>query len=170
MHKSHVTCQSGHQTIRLEDIAPGKSAAFSPNLYEFMKARAHFSPSGGVAESVFKVKDGSKAAAAYGAGALMIGFITNGLLIGANLNSALSNGAAARCEGLPVATSLEEVLGFWESYLELGRCAIDPKHQESFLSDRFHEQGNSRTCRWCGHHQTKVITTRSVNVEQWVAE
>lgn len=32
----------GHKTLRLRDLMPDKSAAFSPNFYRWMKSKAHF--------------------------------------------------------------------------------------------------------------------------------
>lgn len=65
---------------------------------------------------------------------------------------------------------LEVVDGFWDRYLEVGRCAIDPGHQEHFSGpERFSIQGNIRTCLWCGCVQHKVVTPRTVLDESWVA-
>lgn len=48
--------------------------------------------------------------------------------------------------------------GFWDSYLKVGRCAIDPSHSEHFMASRFREHESGRECLWCGHQQRKVVT------------
>ncbi|CAB3808897.1 hypothetical protein LMG28614_06907 [Paraburkholderia ultramafica] len=63
----------GHPTIRLGDIEPSKSPSFSPNLYQWMRQKAHFYRDGGHAEFVYRVLPGSRAEKAFGAGTLLIG-------------------------------------------------------------------------------------------------
>ncbi|WP_199031425.1 hypothetical protein [Ralstonia sp. ASV6] len=108
----------GHPTMNLDDIDPSKSQAYSPNLYAWMKKRAHFFRDGGHAEHIYRVRANSSFADCFGAGTLI------------------------------------RVEGFWDRYLKVGRCAIDPEHQEHFLGgDRYLHNGSSQICLWCGEHQ-----------------
>lgn len=165
----------GHATLRLADLLPSKNPAFSPNFHRWLRDNAHFYTDGGIAESVFRVKSGTKAARIYGEGALMIGFAINGYpgdtdFSGALLISTLCNGAGAGrgCHGGMV-PGLELVQGFWDRYLAVGRCAIDPGHQEYFSgAERFQGDGDTRTCLWCGQTQRRVLTPRTVVDESWV--
>lgn len=170
MTNNKSTAQSGHMKLRLEDIDPSKSPAYSPNLYQYMKVRGHFSTQAGVAETVFVVKEGSRAANSFGAGALMIGFIDDGFLHGAPLIGALCHGAGQERMAHPIAKSLIEFPEFWDNYLRLGRCAIDPEHQTHFLADpdRYVTTDSGRTCLWCGHQQKKIVKRRIILDESWV--
>ena len=163
-----LDCPIGHKTLQAVDIAPEKAPSFSPNLYRYLKAKGLFYRGGGVAESVFTVRPGTKAAEVYGAGTLMLGYLDDGFLVGTRLISALCNGAKTERMAHPIGKSVDPVDGFWDKYLKIGRCAIDPEHQEQFLSDRFQVQGDTRTCRWCGHKQHKIVTPRVVHDESWV--
>lgn len=166
----------GHKTLRLRDLSPEKSSSFSPNLYRWMKRRAHFYRDGGVAEGVYRVKPGTAAAEHFGAGTLMIGHPFNGHpgdtdFSGARLMQALCIGGKALnwCYS-NMAPDLELVEGFWDRYLQVGRCAIDPSHQTHFSGgERFIVNGNVRKCLWCGQQQHQVVTPRTVLDEAWEA-
>lgn len=166
----------GHRTMRADDIKPSKSASYSPNLYKWMKAKAHFYADGGVAQGVYRVLENSRLANEFGAGTLFIGCFYNQYeedkdFSGATLMSALCSGkdAGGYCY-VRAKDSLVEVKGFWEQYLEIGRCAIDPQHDMHFLGDdRFVENGDVRTCLWCkSRHKKKLIETVVVK-EKWLA-
>lgn len=165
-----VSMPVAHPTLCLTDIAPGKSRAYSPNLHKYLKVHGYFHEGGGIAQGVYAVQAGTKAAEVYGAGALMIGYVEGDELIGARLHAALSEGAKAVCIGHPIGNSVVPVDGFWETYLQTGRCAVDPAHQDAYMGDRFIEKEGVRTCRWCGHRQRKVFGRRVVLVETWVSE
>lgn len=87
-----IARQVGHASLRLADIAPGKSPSFSPNLFKFLRAHGHFYQSGGLLQNVFVVLPNTKAAKWFGAGTLMIGYLDDGFFIGGRLMSALCNG------------------------------------------------------------------------------
>jgi len=167
----------GHKTLRLREIAPKRSLSFSPNLYRWMRALAHFYADGGVAEAVYRVKPGTPAAEYLGSGSLMIGYPIDGYpgdtdFSGSRLLGVLCNGSEEHraCYG-NIAPDLELVEGFWERYLAVGRCAIDPKHQENFLGgDRFNFKmsDDSRICLWCGETHHRVLTPRTVMDESWI--
>lgn len=162
--------------MRRADIEPGKNPAFSPNLYRWMRRYARSAGDAGVVEQVFRVRPDTPAAKILGAGTLMIGYSLNGHpgdtdFSGARLMDVLCNGGGAgRWCYVGIAPDLEMLEGFWARYLKVGRCAIDPMHREAFQGgDRFHEEGDHRTCLWCGAKQTKVRKPRVVIDESWVA-
>lgn len=164
----------GHNTLRLRQLQPTLSAAFSPNLYRWMRSRAHFYTDGGVAEAVYRVKAGTPAASYLGAGTLMIGYPMDGYpsdkdFSGARLIAVLCNGSSERRACFAnLAPDLEVVEGFWNRYLDVGRCAIDPGHLQHFMGgDRFQEGTTLRTCLWCGTRQQKDVQT--VQVESWAS-
>lgn len=165
----------GHKTLRLRDLLPGKSASFSPNLYRWMRQHAHFYRNGGLAESVYRVKPGSRAAESFGANTLLIGYPYDAYpgdkdFSGVRLMAALCNGSKADRVCYPnIFPDLVLLEDFWDRYLRVGRCAIDPEHREHFMGgDRFKGNGEHRACLWCGVKQTKVLTPRTVVDESWV--
>jgi len=165
----------GHATMRREDLAPTRGS-YSPNLFAWMKRHAHFYRGGGHAESVFRVRKGSRYAQMFGEGTLVIGHAFGQYegdtdFSGVRLMAALCRGARAdRVCYLGMMPSLEVVANFWERYLDVGRCAIDPDHQEHFVGgERFSFDGEHRTCLWCGAEHNRVMTPRTVHDESWVA-
>lgn len=170
-----ATIPLGHKTLKLADLAPQHSPAFSPNLYRWMRTKAHFYRDGGVAQSVYRVKPGTPATETFGAGTLLIGYPLHGHpgdtdFVGTRLIAALCQGSKAGswCYA-GVAPDLELIDGFWDRYLEVGRCAIDPDHHQHFSgSDRYRIEGEERTCLWCGTTQRRVLTPRTILDESWV--
>lgn len=167
----------GHPTLRLDDIAPEKSPSYSPNLYRWMHRRAHFYRGGGVADGVYRVKSGSGASEHFGAGALLIGYPTNGypgdnFFSGSRLMAVLCQGSRENRWAYPgIATDLEWLDDFWDRYLVVGRCAIDPGHEEHFAcTNRYSTSGDERACLWCGHRQHRAVTERVVFAETWVSD
>jgi hypothetical protein len=164
----------GHKTLTLKQLVPARSASFSPNLYRWMKTMAHFYGGGGVLQTVYRVKPDTQLAQEYGAGTLMIGYPGDAGddqgFVGVRLMAVLCQGVKADSfYYLGMTSMLEEVEGFWDAYLKIGRCAIDPAHQEHFQADRFHEHADGRECLWCGHQQRKVVTPRVVHDTAWVS-
>lgn len=164
----------GHPTMTLHEISPSRSAAFSPNLYRWMFSEGHAYKGGGVAETVFRVLPDSKLEKHFGAGTLMIGYPYNQYegdtdFSGSLLISVLCNGSKAKrfCYS-GAAGSLEVVDGFWDRYLQVGRCAIDPEHQQHFWgNERYSIAGDTRTCLWCGQTHQRVLTPRIAIDESW---
>lgn len=162
-----------HATLTLAQIFPSKSAAFSPNLHKWMRRHAHFFKDGGVMDTVFRVRPGSKLAESFGAGTLLIGqayaqFKGDMDFSGVRLTAALCQGAeAGRYCYVGAMSSLEELKGFWDDYLKIGRCAIDTEYREHFMGDRFSMDGDTRTCLWCGATHERVLTPRTVFDESW---
>lgn len=164
MAKIHIPV--GHPTLRLKDIHPQKFPAYSPNLHQWMQEIGHAYRDGGVAEAVYRARPGSKLESSHGPGALFIGHPYGSHegdrdFSGVELNAVLSLGpkAGAFCFA-GAAPDLEEVISFWESYLQVGRCVIDPDHKEHFWgSIRYSIAGNQRKCLWCGaRHLLKTET------------
>ena len=58
---------------------------------------------------------------------------------------------------------------FWALYDEIGRCAFDANHKQHFQSsdDRYTENGDERTCNWCGVRQIKKSRERVITDEWW---
>ncbi|WP_298151073.1 hypothetical protein [Flavobacterium sp.] len=169
------TIPVGHPTLTIKQLSPSVSASFSPNLHRWMKSCGHAYPDGGVAETVFRVLPETRLAKEYGAGTLMIGCAYNQYdgdtdFSGSLLIGVLCNGAKDPRYCFPDAVGmLEEIVGFWDSYLQVGRCAIDPKHKEHFFgSERYSLAGEVRTCLWCGEQHQKTVTPRTVFVESWI--
>jgi hypothetical protein len=172
--QTSIAIPVGHKSLRLRQLQPKLSAAFSPNLYRWMRASAHFYSDGGVAEAVYRVKLGSLDASYLGAGTLMIGYPMDSYsgdkdFSGVRLIGVLCNGSGERraCYANLV-PDLEPVEGFWERYLAIGRCAIDPDHQEHFIGgERFQEGEILRTCLWCGATQRKAV--EAIQIKSWVS-
>jgi hypothetical protein len=164
----------GHPTMTLKDIQPSRSAAFSPNLYRWMQKQGHAYRDGGVAEAVYRILPGSKLANDFGAGALMIGHHYNQYegdtdFSGALLMGVLCHGAQSKrsCYSGAVG-SLEVVDGFWDRYMQVGRCAIDPTHEQHFFgADRYAVAGDARTCLWCGEKHRREAVERTVIDQVW---
>lgn len=169
-----LTNPVGHPTMLLKHIAPAISAAFSPNLHLWMKSRGHAYRDGGVAETVYRVLPNSRLAKEFGAGTLMIGCAYDQYegdtdFSGSLLINVLCNGSKATRYCYPgAAPSLEIVEGFWENYLKVGRCAIDPEHKEHFHGgERYSVIDDVRTCLWCGEQHQKTVTVRTIFDESW---
>lgn len=171
-----MTTPIGHRTLRLKQLDPKLSPAFSPNLYRWMRAKSHFYRDGGTTDTVYRVMPGTKLAEDYGAGTLFIGYPYNESpsdkdFSGARLMQVLCNGGKAQRFCFPhMAHELEVIEGFWEAYLSVGRCAIDPGHYQHFIGDRYkvdNENPDNRTCLWCGAKQHLVRTPRTVLDTAW---
>lgn len=157
----------GHSTLTLESIAPSMSASFSPNLYKYLKKKGIFYSNGGLLQSVYVVQPDTKAAKWFGAGSLMLGYWDEDFFVGTQLMSILCMGTKAESAAHACGNGMTILEGFWDNYLKIGRCAIDPDHQEHFMSDRFQENEGGRECLWCGHQQRKVAISRVVHDTIW---
>lgn len=159
-----------HPTLTLADIAPKKSRAYSAALHRYLKAHGLFYPDGGVAQGVYMANANTMAARLFGAHTLLIGYTDGQFFHGTKLNTALQEGENAQCIAHPIAKHLSTVPRFWENYLHAGLCAIDHDHTDSCAKNRYAEHADSRTCRWCGHKQHKVMRPQIVLVATWVNE
>lgn len=170
-----ISMPIGHKTLLLNELNPKLLPSFSPNLYKWMRDHAHFYNNGGVAEAVYRIKPNSPSAKHFGANTKVIGYPINGYegdtdFSGARLIGVLCNGAKenrACFSGL--ALDVELVDDFFDMYLKVGRCAIDPEHSEHFIgNDRYREDGDTRTCLWCGEKHQRILTNRTVVDEFWI--
>lgn len=156
--------------LQLDQIAPGRNVAFSPNLYEWMKKRAHFYADGtGTPQTVWRVKSNSGDGAFF-EGSLMLGRAgDHGDFLGVRLMNVLCEGRKATSWCFPnLLSNLEPVEDFWDRYVRVGRCAIDPDHSIHYLDDRWRQTAeNARTCHWCGVVQTRRTFQELVEGEAW---
>lgn len=169
--------QVGHELLRLSDIDPKKSPAFSPNLFKWLQLRARHYRGGVIPHAVYRIKAGTPSSTRlmFEAGTLLIGLPADGHpgdtdFIGARLTAVLCQGSkeTSWCYA-GITPDIEVVDGFWDRYLQVGRCAIDPEHKEHFVgNDRYTVTGDTRACQWCGHKQQKLVTERIVKDESWV--
>lgn len=141
--------------LDVASIAPQLASSFSPNLYRYMRKQRSFARY----ITVFRSSEDST---------LWLGCIWDGDFIGARLMQVLCHGSRTPTGCYSSLTpTLREVPGFWEQYLRLGRCAIDPEHRLSFTDDRWVQQGFSRKCLWCGHQQQLKVWSEPVQKSRW---
>lgn len=63
-----------------------------------------------------------------------------------------------------------EIENFWDEYVRIGKCAVDPQHIV-YTEDARYElsaDGESRKCRWCGKTFVKKETVVTRIVTSWV--
>lgn len=159
----------GHANLLLRDIDPARHPGYSPNLYRYLKHNAHFYRDGGILDTAYAVQAGTRLAEFVGGGTLMIGYRYDGDFIGSRLMSALCKGIKAERFSYPGGAVVID--GFWDRYLQVGRCAIDPDHEAHFIGDRYEIRGDERVCRWCGARHLRIVTPRTATVldESWVS-
>lgn len=134
---------------------------YSPNLHRWLRKRNRRT---GMPQKVFRDAEGVQ----------WIGWLDEDLfLIGSRLMGVLSNGAKEETWAYPLPQNhgMREVDGFWDEYERVGRCAIDPEHNHYFLSrdGRFSENGDERTCKWCGATQQRERYVQRIKRERWVS-
>lgn len=144
-------------------ISPKKGKKYSPNLHAWLCAQERTQP--GRLERLRVYRSAT--------GILWIGFPYEGDFIGVRMMAVLCSGKKARTASWGRGTGpLEELPTFWADYLRIGRCAIDPHHDEYFVNseDRFEvsADGNSRRCTWCGAQHALQRTERVVVDEKWI--
>jgi hypothetical protein len=149
--------------IDLAVINPRNGPQFSLNLFRFLRKR-------GVAWAnicrVYRDTDNI----------MWIGSLDNGWLHGARLMVVLCYGSGEQLFAYAPGriAGLTEVPNFWEEYMRIGRCAIDPEHRRSFMDDETRwavsDDGKHRSCLWCGNaHQKRETWVEQVQHERWVA-
>ena len=140
--------------VRLSDVDPRKSIAFSPNLYRWLRKN----------RSMRLFADRYEAE-----GVEYLGFLDDGgFLIGSRLWGVLCNGGGERTWAFSHLGMGAIHRPLWADYLKRGRCAIDPNHEHHFIDDRYIVSGKTRACQWCGHVQRREIYTVSEKRERWV--
>lgn len=147
-------------SLSIQDLTPKKHEKFSPNLHRWLTARGNSSR---VTHSrVYRLKNGTR----------WIGYLDEDFFIGARLMGVLCNGRREDSAAYPRAGMgpMEEDVGFWDRYLAIGRCAIDPEHREHFINAVNRFIGVSKTvrcCNWCGQRQVLKRWVESVKREKW---
>ena len=146
--------------IPVQDLHPKKHEKFSPNLHRWLVAGGKSSR---ITHSrVYRLADGTR----------WIGYLDEDFFIGSRLMGVLCNGRREDSAAYPLARmgTMEEDIGFWDRYLAIGRCAIDPEHREHFINaqNRFSEVSKDvRCCNWCGQRQVLKRWKETVTREKW---
>lgn len=132
--------------LDLQSIHPCNGVAFSPNLHRFMAARQRR-----VSARFLHVYKDSE-------GTLWLGFLDEGMLIGAQLMRVLCLGAKTETYCFTHLGALAKVTDFWPRYQAVGRCAIDPDHKIAFIDDdtRWSREMDQRSCVWCSQCQQRL--------------
>lgn len=149
-----------HNNLTVSKINPEAGDKFSPRLHAYLKKA-------GPQTRIMQVyRDLDKG--------LWIGFFDEGCFIGARLSLVLCEGGKTKRGAFTGGWTkdLFEVQDFWENYMKVGRCAIDPEHETSFLDEtRWKVDGKTRHCLWCGNatqhlesYEVRETKTRWVNI------
>jgi len=142
--------------LELAKIKPTLHPKFSPNLFHFLRKQK--------AADLYQVYRDQN-------GVLWIGYPDNEFLIGAKLIHVLCHGAKSQTAAWAcISKPIEIIPGFWDQYIENGRCAIDPAHSMYFKDDRWEilSKGRTRRCLWCNHVQYLKIRVKPVTFVDWV--
>jgi hypothetical protein len=150
--------------LDLAAIHPRNGPQFSPNLHRFLKKRVY--PWANTCRIYRDMDD-----------ILRIGVLEeDGWFHGAWLMGVLCYGPREQVWAHPPGNlgGLQGITDFWADYMRIGRCAIDPEHQRSFIGDETRwavsDDGNHRTCLWCGNARQKMETwAEQVQHERWGA-
>lgn len=141
------------QPIRalVKQIDPASWDAYSSNLVKWLKAN------GRDGDCVFRLRAGAKLERVYGPGAMFVGQkfslddATDTDFSGALLMGTLTFGrdAPRHCHA-GLFAQLQEIEGFWQQYIDRGRCAIDPDHRVMFReNNRIVSRDGKSLCAWC---------------------
>lgn len=142
--------------LDLDAISPEKGPQYSRNFHLWLKSQS----SRVLAYRVYREKL---------TGCLWVGILDGRELIGSKLIAVLCNGLKEKTAAWQGVDAVE-VEGFWESYMAIGRCAVDPEHSMYFVDEatRWSVVGESRHCLWC-KKASQVLTrqTREVVTHNW---
>lgn len=139
-------------------IAPKNHVKYSKNLFTWIRKniKDHLFP------EVF----------ADDVGTFWIGFLyEDGWFHGVRIFEVLCEGNSAKVFAYAKnQLNLTKDDSFWQRYQEIGRCAIDTKHQCWFIDDntRWEYKGDERYCKWCGKvSQKKINYTVTKQCVKW---
>ena len=132
-----------------------------------MRKYGRFYSTGGTVVGAYRLTEASGLADKLGVGALLLGLYDTECILGSSWNDLVELGRAAPHRAYPVHNAVEEVSGFWDRYLAVGRCAADPRHLDARLADRFVADQTKRVCKWCGYCRRRILTPRMVFDESW---
>lgn len=119
-----------------------------------MSTEGHFFRDGGTLMTAYQVDDQTLYEDVRGQ--LVIGYVApsaaTGDFLGAPLGEILGKGKRTARQCYPgLAAHVTPLNGFWDDYLQRGRCAIDKAHELSFPGPaRFTYRDGVRQCNWCG--------------------
>lgn len=107
-------------------------------------------------------------------GLLYVGFgheghgLDDGYLMGARLSDILCNGLKAGEFAFAPRMKFVEVPGWWQRYIEGGKCCIDPEHWLYADRERWDvaADGKSRRCLWCGNYH-EYLHSEMVEKTSW---
>lgn len=166
---SHVTRQAVTRAayalngIDISKFHPSKGLKYSPNLYAFLASKKHWD----MAKMARVFVDSEQVK--------WLGYFDDTeMFVGERLSLVLCYGAKA-ATSCPVNLGLlTEIKDFWAQYAEIGRCAIDTAHTQSFINSesRWKVSGTSRECLWCGNasqHLKKWTEQVIREREAWVS-
>lgn len=134
--------------LQLGQVHPSQGAKYSPNLFEYLNARAG------------KASLQLQRLFLDGQGTQWLGYFDDvGHFVGARLSQILSYGKKTQATCPINLGDMREVEGFWDAYRAQGRCAIDPEHKTSFLDDRWklNAEGTERSCQWCQKASQRLV-------------
>lgn len=153
--------------MNIEQLNPKRNPKYSKNLYNWLRRREKEHPTFPIERillPVFRCEENK---------ILWIGHLDEEWLHGCKLMSILCNGASQKDCVYKVGYHMKElnlIPDFWEQYLADGRCAIDRKHQMSFIGDesRWKVDGSIRDCLWCGNHRQELVQWEEiVRKQEW---
>jgi hypothetical protein len=155
-----LTSRKLDNPIDLAVIHPNHGKKYSPNLYDFLRAKARHNKDVLSRSRVYRDVEGT----------LWLGYMFDGEFIGTRLSRVLVDGAQAEIYSYG-SSGLTELQNFWQQYQAIGRCAIDPEHRMGFIGDdaRWNVHGDHRSCQWCGNATQKLERyTVTEQRQRWV--
>ena len=153
----------------IKEINPKNGHKFSPNLWKWMKKNR---------KRFFNLKVYLYSEEEINPH-LYIGEMSESdtCLSGAKLAAVITRGSRQEVYCMPWGRScFKQVPDFWEKYISIGRCAIDPAHFWTFANEKeaprwsVSEDGKSRQCLWCGLEQVLEKYVYTENRTRWVAK
>lgn len=145
----------------IQATAPTLHAKYSPNLHMWMMRQK---PHRNGTPTVYRDAETQH---------LSIGWIHPGeCFSGTEMDRVLTRGVRAQMwyYSRRMTDNLQPIPDFWEQYIALGRCAMDPKHRQSFIGDstRWETTGDTRGCVWCGKATQRLRRwTETVEHQAW---
>lgn len=140
--------------LNIQDINPKNGSKFSPNLYKFLSRKTNSV----TAMLATAWEDGN--------GEIWIGWYDDGgCFIGNRIYQVMCDPKAQSFAYGGQLGKMTEIPKFWRDYINVGRCAIDAKHEQYFLgSKRWSVAAKTRKCLWCGNctqnQETRLVITK----------
>lgn len=132
-------------------IDPKLDPKFSPRMFRWLRRHPDEC-------HVYRDKDGVRFIGKRGPG--------DSLVRGARLGGVLTGRATDGCWLGSVGWKEEK--SFWQRYLKIGRCLLDPEHVWHEDEGRFEQKSpRVRVCRWCGARLRLRRWTRKITCSRW---